>query len=120
MPNTHPKGQRRQRPIGPDDPRRATHKRQGLTRAQVDALVRLQGNACALCRKPITADTCFVDHDHRKAVAHGHAPERGCPRCVRGLLDRGCQWWLHSFRDDEAFIERALAYVRGGLRAVMA
>jgi hypothetical protein len=104
--------QRRQRPLYPGDPRRAQGaraNRHGLTPAQVEALVRMQDGLCALCRRPL-GDDFVIDHDHVLAEAHGHNPNVGCPRCVRGALDLGCNTWLAGFRDDPAFLTRAAQY----------
>lgn len=101
--------QRRQRPLGPDDPRTPTGKRQGLTRLQVEQVKAAQQGACALCRRPL-GDQFSVDHDHVLAEVHGHNPNVGCPRCFRGLLCLGCNNFLSGFRDDPDFLRRAAAY----------
>lgn len=101
--------QRAQRPLGLLDRRRPTRARQGLTRLQVEQLIRAQGGACALCQRPLSTDH-MVDHDHRLALAHGHDEMSGCSRCVRGVLCRGCNTWLSGFRDDPEFLRRAALY----------
>jgi hypothetical protein len=102
-------GQRRQRPLGPADPRNPTAKRQGLTRLQLAELVALQAGKCALCERPLGARFA-VDHDHELAASHGHNPRTGCLYCVRGALCHGCNRWLHTFRDTPAFLVRAARY----------
>lgn len=109
--------QRPQRPLSPKDPRQPTSKRQGLTRAEVDALVARQQGRCVLCRRELDPNDSMVDHDHVLAATHGHNPNVGCPRCVRGVLDRGCNSWLSGFRDDPDFLLRASAY-SGSRRSV--
>lgn len=105
-----PLRQRPQRPLGPRDPRMPTRKRQGLTPAEVSALVRAQSGRCALCLRPLDVSAAMVDHDHRLAVAHGHAATVGCRRCARGALCLGCNSWLAGFRDDPEFLRRAAVY----------
>jgi hypothetical protein len=102
-------GQRRQRPLGPSDPRQSTRTRQGLTTYQVEALRERQRGSCALCGHPL-GDTFAVDHDHRLAKAHGHNPETGCPRCVRGLLDWRCNGFLVGDYGEPEFLMRAARY----------
>jgi hypothetical protein len=104
--------QRKQRPLYPGDPRRAQGaraNRHGLTPAQVEALVRSQEGVCALCLRQL-GDNFVIDHDHALAEAHGHDVNVGCPRCVRGALDVGCNTWLAGFRDDPDFLLRAAQY----------
>ena len=101
--------QRRQRPLTAADRRQPTAKRQGLSQAQVAAVYARQEGRCAVCGRPL-GSWYVVDHDHALAAAHGHAPERGCPSCVRGLLDRACNAGLSMFGDDPDTIRRALAY----------
>ena len=101
--------QRPQRPIGNRDPRAPTAKRQGLSRLQVEAMRERQGNRCALCGRLLAANFA-VDHDHQLAELHGHNPERGCPRCTRGLLCHDCNGWLRGWRDDAGFLMRAAKY----------
>jgi hypothetical protein len=102
-------GQRRQRPLSGADPRQSLRSRQGLSPAQVEALLNAQGRLCALCRRQL-GSRYVVDHDHRQAARHGHRPERGCPSCVRGLLCSDCNGWLRGWRDDPAFLLRAARY----------
>lgn len=102
-------GQRRQRPIGPTDPRRSTRTRQGLTPLQVEALRKAQGGRCALCQRPL-GETFAVDHDHRLAARHGHNPDTGCPRCCRGLLCWACNGFLVGAYGEPEFLRRAAAY----------
>jgi predicted RecB family nuclease len=49
----------------------------GIGIREYDKMLRRQGFACAICRKPDEGRTLFVDHDH----ATGH---------IRGLLCRNC------------------------------
>ena len=84
---------RRQRILGPTDSRaprrRMAH---GLTPAEVDALIALQGGACAICGR--AAERLQIDHDHR------HCPgSQGCRHCVRGALCGRCNTGLGRFGD---------------------
>jgi hypothetical protein len=92
----------RQRILGPDDsraPRRRTA--HGLTSDERDALVRLQGGKCAICRRP--DPRLQVDHDHR------HCPgPTGCRQCVRGMLCRSCNSGLGLI---EAHLDRLVKYL---------
>jgi hypothetical protein len=103
-------GQRRQRPLGPADPRQPTAKRQGLDRQQLADLVRQQRGLCALCRRPLGA-SFVVDHDHQLAAQHGHNPLVGCRRCVRGILHTRCNSALGAIGDDPEALQRAAEYV---------
>lgn len=102
--------QRRQRPLGPSDPRTPTGKRQGLTPFEVSQLYAAQEGRCALCRR-LLGDQFAVDHDHLLAQAHGHAPERGCRACCRGLVCNRDNAWLGWGGEDPEFFRRAAAYV---------
>lgn len=99
--------------LGPKDPRTPVNKRQGLTPVEIDLVLRRQGFACAICLRPIDASTCYVDHDHALAALHGHAPERGCKRCIRGLLCPADNTLLGLVQDDVERLRRALVYLGG-------
>lgn len=62
----------------------------GITEAEYRALYAAQGGRCYICRTATGRGRLLaVDHDHRCGA--GHPPERGCRRCVRGLLCSGSQ-----------------------------
>jgi hypothetical protein len=105
--------QRRQRPLGVSDPRQPTAKRQGLTQAEVAAAIRAQGGRCAIGGEPLGA-LVAVDHCHACARLHGHAPERGCPACFRGITCTAHNTALGAFGDDPAILRRAAVYVGHG------
>ena len=105
-----PLRQRRQRPLGVTDPRQPTAKRQGLTQSEVAAAILAQGGRCAIGGEPLGA-LVAVDHDHELARRHGHAPERGCPACFRGITCTPHNTALGAFGDDPALLRRAAAYV---------
>lgn len=82
----------------------------GITEADYWALYEFQGGRCYICRwaSGKTRRLC-VDHDHSCTV--GHARERGCPVCVRGLLCRSCNTIIGRARDAIAFFQRAIEYL---------
>lgn len=85
----------------------------GLNAEQYDALYAFQGGRCALCRRATGASKRLaVDHDHAQAMRDGHAPNKGCPNCVRGLVCSTCNDVLAHFRSDPGAFERGAAYLR--------
>lgn len=103
--------QRPQIPLGPKDPINPTRARQGLSRAELRMAIEAQGGLCLICSRPIDERTGVVDHDHKKALAHGHNPAVGCRACFRGVLDARCNTALGWVRDDPAMLRRAAAYL---------
>jgi hypothetical protein len=75
----------------------------------VEALRERQGGRCALCQRSLGVRFA-IDHDHQLAARHGHGPDRGCLRCVRGGLCFDCNGWLRGWRDDPEFLMRAARY----------
>lgn len=72
----------------------------GLTAAQYAALKAAQGGRCALCRRATGATrNLSVDHDHATGL-------------VRGLLCRPCNDLLGHARDEIAFFERGIEYLK--------
>lgn len=106
--------QRRQRPLSPADPRQPTAKRQGLDRIQLRAMVAAQGGLCAVGGEPL-GPTYMVDHCHDCARRHGHAPNRGCLQCFRGIVCMSHNTALGLFGDDVAGLVRAAQYAGHGL-----
>ena len=72
-------------------------KRYGLTEERYQKMLQDQDGKCAICTEEMTK-VC-VDHCHDS-------------REVRGLLCDACNVGLGRFKDDEAVLERALAYIR--------
>jgi len=68
--------------------------------------LRKQGGGCAICGTIAYSRRLHVDHDHTHC-----APDRGCPRCVRGLLCGPCNTGLGMFGEDEARLLAALDYL---------
>jgi formate dehydrogenase maturation protein FdhE len=67
----------------------------GIGRADVDAMIEVQGGMCPICEK---RPAVHVDHDH----ATGR---------VREILCELCNGALGAFRDDPAIISKAIAYL---------
>lgn len=78
--------------------------RYGLAPGEYDAMLSDQDNKCAICSDVL--ETPNVDHDHSCCPGDG-----GCGRCVRGLLCRGCNVGLGSFRDNPDVLIRAADYL---------
>ncbi len=102
--------QRPQRPLSALDPRQPTAKRQGLSRVQIDAAIAAQNGLCAVGGEPL-GSSYAVDHDHRLALRHGHAAERGCSACFRGIVCHAHNGALGMFGDDPAILRRAADYL---------
>lgn len=88
------------------------HETYGLAAHQYDALLAYQDGTCAICLRA-TGKTrrLSVDHDHAQAKKDGHHTEKGCPKCVRGLLCRPCNRMLGHVRDDPTTLMRAAEYL---------
>lgn len=56
-----------------------------------DALYAYQGGLCAICRMAKgNVRRLAVDHDH--SCLEGHSLDRGCLKCIRGLLCKRCNY----------------------------
>ena len=78
-------------------------KKYGITEAQYDAMLAQQGGQCSICRSdsPARRDSdipLVVDHDHDTGE-------------VRGLLCSLCNSGLGMFREQESFLQEAIAYL---------
>jgi len=82
--------------------RKSRYKREfnGLTVEEYNAMERVQGSRCGICRtdKPGGRGRWHVDHCHRT----GH---------VRMLLCTGCNTGLGFFKDDTDLMQRAIDYL---------
>lgn len=73
----------------------------GLTMDQYEALLRVQGGSCAICKGPPKGKGRFhVDHCHTTNV-------------VRGLLCQTCNVLLGNAKDNVAVLDAAIAYLSG-------
>lgn len=107
------RSQRPQLALGPNDSRMPKRAKHGLSAVELQAMLRAQGGACAICRRPITGiGEAAVDHDHALAAQHGHPISRGCRLCVRALLDSMCNTGIAYFSDDPDRLDAAAAYLR--------
>jgi hypothetical protein len=80
--------------------RRSQLKRQyGISPADYDALLAKQDGVCATCGKP-SEETLCVDHCHETGT-------------IRGLLCRQCNFALGCFRESQAAMMAAIAYLGG-------
>lgn len=79
-------------------------KQYGITEMDFSFLEKIQGNACAICRRPFDPNnlftTCHIDHDHKTEK-------------VRGLLCGECNLGLGKFKDDHQLLSRAVDYLKG-------
>ncbi|WP_415940015.1 endonuclease domain-containing protein [Streptomyces sp. 039-1] len=80
-------------------------KKYGLTIWQVNAILRAQGDACAICGEG--PGDAAIDGPSYWHIDHDHACCSGCAQCVRGLLcmpcnARGVAWYenLDDVRQD--------------------
>lgn len=89
-----------------------------ITADEYAALYAAQGGKCALCRIATgKARKLAVDHDHdlceKAAAALGlpapHPRDKGCRRCIRGLLCKRCNWFVAHFPYDA--LVRAINYL---------
>lgn len=69
----------------------------GITQAEYEAMLKAQGNVCAICcTRP--NETLRVDHNHETDA-------------IRGLLCDWCNTGLGKFRDDPALLGKAATYL---------
>jgi len=71
----------------------------GISEIEIDALIVMQNNTCAICCFEFTSKGSFhVDHSHKTGA-------------IRGLLCPHCNKGLGMFRDDESRLSRAALYL---------
>lgn len=82
----------------------------GLTAAQYHQLYQAQNGRCFICQRATGATRRLaVDHDHKRCDTH--ASDRGCPRCVRGLLCSVCNRVVIGRYGIDSLL-RAIQYLR--------
>lgn len=97
--------------------RKAAHGRRlelvyGIDAEFYEALLLVQGGVCVICERARGVyKRLSVDHDHNQALLDGHAEDKGCRNCVRGLLCGTCNKMLGHLRDDPAAFQRAATYL---------
>lgn len=83
-----------------------------ITAEEYDALYEFQGGKCALCpRTGTSGKRLAVDHDHHQAMLDGHAPDKGCRNCIRGLVCSTCNDVLAHARSSAAYGYRLASYL---------
>lgn len=82
-----------------------------LRPADYDAIRARQGDACGICREPLSESRtrAFIDYDH--ACDHPGKGRFCCADCVRGILCPSCNREL-SLLEDPVRLARAVAYLR--------
>lgn len=91
--------------------------RQGITVEALLALVEAQAGLCAICKSDLNGDTrrWHVDHDHGccpNTSGDGTGKrQRGCGKCVRGVLCGNCNVGLGMFRENVEVLRSAITYL---------
>jgi Recombination endonuclease VII len=78
---------------------RATCRRFGITVEQYEAMLRIQGGRCAVCRNQPRTRRLAIDHDHQTMAVRGLL----CHRCNRGILGHA--------NDSVDLLRRAVEYL---------
>ena len=92
-------------------------KRYGITVEQYELLLERQGHRCAICERSEPVGVTKAGHDGEKKWHIDHCHESGE---VRGLLCGECNKGLGQFRDDKVSIQKALEYLNGGNKDLVA
>jgi hypothetical protein len=65
--------------------------RLGITEERYNQMLDVQGNACAMCRRPFGDDVQpNADHDHSCCPPRLGSEVKACGKCIRGLLCFRC------------------------------
>lgn len=83
-------------------------KRYGVTPEDIEGMLWLQDDTCALCRKRLHG-VFDVDHDHACCPPTSDW-RKSCGKCIRGLLCRRCNFRLGML--ETASVESLGAYLR--------
>lgn len=87
---------------------RRTEATYGISGEEYWELYEAQGGRCVICQKATGATKRLaVDHDH--SMCDDHPPEKGCPKCIRGILCGPCNQLIGRY--DNAALRRAIDYV---------
>jgi hypothetical protein len=79
--------------------RRGLKARYGLTVQDYNALIKVQGGVCAICKEPPRGQHLSVDHDHKTGQ-------------IRGLLCNECNSGLGKFKDSISLMAEGIKYLR--------
>lgn len=85
----------------------------GITGADYEALFQAQGQCCYICRQAKgIRRRLAVDHvrGHRCVSEHTGPRQVACPKCVRGLLCKTCNYVVLGRYSPEA-LQRAINYI---------
>jgi len=84
-------------------------KKYQLQPAEFEAMLEVQGNACAICSGQFTDKRVpHVDHDHNCCPG-----QKSCGVCVRGLLCSPCNTGIGLLKDDTQRLRQAILYLEG-------
>ena len=84
-----------------------------ITEEEYQEILRAQGGVCYICHmKPGRYKRLSVDHCHALAKLHDHPVDKGCKKCIRGLLHSKCNSYLGWTRDDPEAWLRGAEYLR--------
>lgn len=72
----------------------------GISKEEVDGLLKRQNNQCAICFDPVTIYS-HIDHCHKSTQ-------------VRGILCPGCNSGLGYFKDNTESLQQAILYLESG------
>lgn len=72
-------------------------KKYGITADQLDVLLKLQNQRCAICKVPF-GDIFYVDHCHKTGK-------------VRGVLCQDCNMGIGRLKDDPTVLRSAISYL---------
>jgi len=86
----------------------------GVPLEQFEAMLAAQDGRCAICNSPdwpapVNSGSPHVDHDH--GCDQGHAANRACARCARGLLCGHCNNGIGQLGHDPARLRAAAEYL---------
>ncbi len=95
----------------PEKARRNTRERTvkwayNLTMQELVRLLDSQDGGCAICRTPVSVNS-HIDHDHDCCGRR----EKGCGKCVRGVLCKPCNQGLGMFDDNIQRLQGAISYL---------
>jgi hypothetical protein len=82
--------------------------RHGMTVEQYTEMVERANGRCESCGDEFGSAKPHIDHDHSCCPAGN----KGCGKCIRGLLCQRCNLGLGHFRDELPRLEAAIRYLQ--------